>query len=85
MTLYLDTHVGTDLPADLRNKVESRVRSGEKDRFGVIDRGVIIDKEGGKMHCILDAPDPNAVMEHHKALNVPVERESIHRVDAILK
>lgn len=85
MTLFLDTHKGTDLPDDMRRAVQDRIRSGQKDEFGVIDRGVIIDKEAGQMHCILDAPDPNAVIEHHRALNVPLERASIHRVDAILK
>lgn len=85
MTLFLDTHKGTDLPAELRRTVQDRIRSGEKDRFGVIDRGIIIDQEAGEMHCLLDAPDAQAVMEHHKALDVPLDHATIHRADAILK
>lgn len=86
MPIYMDTHEGsTDLPAPLRETVTQRVRTGEKDQFGVIDRGVIIDREGRKMHCVLDAPDVEAVRKHHEALNVPVERETIHRADVIFR
>lgn len=85
MPVFMDTHQGTNLPADLRRQVEERVRSGQKDRFGVIDRGIVIDKDGNKMHCILEGPDADAVMKHHESLNVPLQHESIHRAEAILK
>lgn len=86
MPIYMDTHEGThDLPGELREKVSKRIKSGEKDDFGVIDRGIIIDTEGNKMHCILDAPDAEAVMRHHQALDVPIARETVHRAEAILR
>jgi hypothetical protein len=86
MPIFMDTHEGTtDLPAELRRKVTDRIRSGERDSFGVVDRGIIIDREGRKLHCVLDAPDVEAVRKHHEALNVPVERETIHQADVILK
>ena len=85
MPIFMDTHEGTDLPMELRHTVERRIRSGEADAFGVVDRGVILDNEANRMHCILDAPDMAAVLEHHRALDVPVARETIHRADAILR
>lgn len=85
MPVFMDTHDGTDLPEELRKMVERRVRSGEKDEFGVVDRGVIIDREARRMHCILDAPDAEAVRKHHEKLDVPLDRASIHRADAILR
>jgi len=85
MTLYLDTHQGTELPDELRRQVESRVKSGAKDQFGVVDRGIIIDNEAGEMHCVLDAPNTQAIISHHKSLNVPLENSTIHRASAILK
>lgn len=86
MPIYMDTHEGTtDMPADLRRTVTDRVRNGNKDSFGVIDRGIIIDREGRKMHCVLDAPSVDAVKKHHEALNVPVAHETIHQADVILK
>jgi len=85
MSLYLDTHKGTELPGELRRTVQTRVRSGEKDGFGVVDRGIIIDNEAGEMHCVLDAPNVEAVRQHHAALNVPLDGSTVHRADAILK
>lgn len=86
MPIYMDTHEETtDLPAELRKKVTERVRNGEKDSFGVVDRGIIIDRDGRKLHCVLDAPSVEAVKQHHAALNVPVAHESIHQADVILK
>ncbi|MEA3200415.1 MAG: hypothetical protein QOE90_1843 [Thermoplasmata archaeon] len=81
MPTFLDTHSGTELPSELRRMVEARVKSGEKDSFGVVDRGIIIDREGNEMHCLLDAPDANAIVKHHEALKVPLARETIHRAD----
>lgn len=86
MPIYMDTHdETTDLPAELRRKVTDRVKNGEKDSFGVIDRGIIIDRESRKLHCVLDAPSVDAVKRHHDALNVPVERETIHQADIIFR
>ncbi len=85
MPVFMDTHQGTDLPNDLRRTVESRVRSGAKDDFGVVDRGIVIDQEGREMHCILEAPDAAAIVKHHEALHVPLARETIHRADVILR
>lgn len=86
MPIYMDTHEGSaDLPVPMREALTRRVRTGEKDQFGVVDRGLILDQEGRKMHCILEAPDVEAVRKHHEALNVPVDRETIHRADAILR
>lgn len=86
MPIYMDTHDGTtDLPAELRKKVTERVKTGEKDAFGVIDRGIIIDREGRKLHCVLDAPNVDAVMKHHESLAVPLDHETVHEADAILR
>lgn len=86
MPIYMDTHEETmDLPAELRKKVTDRIRNGERDSFGVVDRGIIIDRDGRKLHCVLDAPNVEAVKQHHAALNVPVEHASIHQADVILK
>ena len=84
--IYMDTHEDTmDLPSELRARITERIRSGEKDAFGVVDRGIIIDREGRKVHCVLDAPDVDAVRRHHEDLNVPLRAETVHRADVILK
>lgn len=86
MPIYMDTHDGTtELPPELREKVKQRVRTGEKDKFGVIDRGIIVDKEARRLHCVLEAPNVDAVRQHHESLNVPLEHSTIHQADVILK
>lgn len=85
MPLFMDTHEGAELPQDLRRRVHERIRSGQPDEHGVIDRGVIIDKDAGTMHCVLEAPDRDAVRRHHESLDVPLDAESVHRADALLR
>lgn len=85
MPIFMDTHQGTEMPAELRRTVESRVRSGERDAHGVIDRGVIFDHDAGTMHCVLDAADRDAVRRHHETLKVPLDERSVHQADAILR
>lgn len=81
----MDTHEGTEIPDELRQMVWTRVRSGERDQHGVIDRGIIIDQDAGRMHCVVRAPDRDAVRRHHELMDVPLDEESVHRADAILK
>lgn len=85
MPLFMDTHKGIELPPEMRKTVEERVRTGKKDEFGVVDRGIIIDLEANELHCVLEAPDTNAVMKHHEVAKVPLEHKTVHRADAILK
>lgn len=85
MPIYMDTHAGAELPAELRRTIESRVTSSERDEFGVMDRGIIMDTQANEMHCVLDAPDVDAVLKHHESVGVPVETSAVHLADAILK
>jgi hypothetical protein len=68
MPLFIDTHNGTELPDEIRNLVQKRIGTGEKDDHGVIDRGVLIDHESNTMHCILEGPDRNAIHPPEKRI-----------------
>lgn len=86
MPVFMDTHSDmAELSPDMRKMVTERVRNGDRDAHGVIDRGIIMDREGRKLHCILEAPDVDAVMRHHQSLNVPIAEETIHQADVILR
>jgi hypothetical protein len=86
MPIFYDTHENTtELPPALRKTVDDRIRSGKPDTYGVVDRGVIIDKQTKQLHCMLEAPDVEAVIAHHKALDVPIDRHTIHTADVMLK
>jgi len=86
MPIFIDTHENTtELPPDLTKTVTSRVNAGQPDDFGVIDRGVLFDKQSRTAHCVLEAPDVDAVVAHHESLKVPLERGTVHRGDFILR
>jgi hypothetical protein len=36
---------------------------------------------GGKVYCLLDGPDEEAIRQHHAALGVPCG--DVHRVDSL--
>jgi hypothetical protein len=36
----------------------------------------------GKVYCLLEGPDEEAIRHHHEALNVPCG--DVHRVDSLL-
>jgi hypothetical protein len=36
----------------------------------------------GKVYCLLEGPDEEAIRNHHEALNVPCG--DVHRVDSLL-
>ncbi len=84
MTIYLDRHPGTAMKGDAAKEVSDRIASGERDEHGVIDRGVLMDKEADMTYCVLDAPDVDAVIRHHEALGLELDADSIHEADAIL-
>jgi hypothetical protein len=86
MPIFMDTHENTtELPPALRRKVEERVKNGNADTYGVVDRGIVMDHQTKRLHCVLDAPDIDAVIAHHKALDVPLDRHTIHTAEVILR
>lgn len=85
MPIYMDTHEKTELSEELRTAVTERIRTGEKDAHGVIDRGIVVDTVDHRLHCVLEAPDTEAIVRHHESLDVPIERETIHEADVVLR
>lgn len=82
MPIFIDWHKAEEIAPDLRETVKRNIASGTPDAHGVIDRGVVLDREQRRMFCILEAPDEEAVRKHHHDAGIEVER--IHRAEAIL-
>ena len=54
---------------------------GATDEFGV--RQVeLFHNADGKVYCLLEGPDEEAIRQHHAALNVPCG--DVHQVDSLL-
>jgi hypothetical protein len=80
MTLFMDFHDDLKLPHQAIEDIGRGAREGETDEFGVRQVELYHNPEG-KVYCLLEAPDAEAVVKHHEALGVPCGE--VHRVDKL--
>jgi Protein of unknown function (DUF4242) len=81
MPTFMDYHDDLKLPPEAIAQIGEGARNGATDEFGV--RQVeLYSNPDGKVYCLLDAPDEEAVRKHHAALDVPCG--DVHRVSSLL-
>lgn len=81
MPRFMDFHDDLKLPAEAIEQFTQETRNGVTDEFGV--RQVeLFHNDDGKVYCLLDGPDEEAIRKHHAALDVPCG--DVHRVDSLL-
>ena len=81
MPRFMDFHEDLKLPQDAIDQIAQGTRDGATDEFGV--RQVeLYHNADGKVYCLLEGPDEEAIRNHHAALNVPCG--DVHRVDSLL-
>jgi hypothetical protein len=69
MPQFMDFHENLKLPQGAIDDIAAGARTGRTDEFGV--RQVeLYHNSDGKVYCLLDAPDEQAVRDHHAALGV---------------
>jgi hypothetical protein len=76
----MDFHDDLKLPQQAIEEIGRGSREGEKDRFGVRQIELFHNPDG-KVYCLLEAPDEEAVRKHHAALDVPCG--DVHQVDSL--
>ena len=81
MPRFMDYHDDLKLPAEAIRDIGQGARDGAKDEFGVQQIELFHNPEG-KVYCLLEAPDEEAVRKHHAALDVPCGQ--VHRVDSLM-
>jgi hypothetical protein len=80
MPRFMDYHDNLKLPQQAIDDIGRGAKEGESDQFGV--RQVeLFHNPDGKVYCLLDAPDEQAVRDHHAALDVPCG--DVHLVDSL--
>ena len=78
---FMDFHDDLKLPAEGIQQIAQGTREGATDEFGV--RQVeLYHNPDGKVYCLLDGPDEDAIRKHHEALDVPCG--DVQRVDGVL-
>ena len=81
MPQFMDFHDDLKLPDDAVQQITKEAKEQKSDEFGV--RQVeLFHNADGKVYCLLDAPDADAVRAHHAAIGVPCGE--VHEVSGIL-
>ena len=81
MPRFMDYHDDLQLPQEAIDQIAQGTREGATDEFGV--RQVeLYHNADGKVYCLLDAPDADAVRAHHAAIGVPCGE--VHEVSGIM-
>ena len=69
MARFMDFHEDLKLPAEAIAQIADDTRNARADQFGV--RQIeLYPTANGKVYCLLEAPDEEAVRSHHEALGV---------------
>jgi hypothetical protein len=81
MPQFMDFHDDLKLPEDAVQQITKEAKERKSDEFGVRQIELFHNSDG-KVYCLLDAPDADAVRRHHAALGVPCG--DVHEVSGIL-
>ena len=81
MPMFMDFHDDLKLPPEAVAQIAAGTREGATDEFGV--RQVeLYHNADGKVYCLLEGPDEDAIRKHHDALSVPCG--DVHQVNGLL-
>lgn len=81
MPRFMDFHDDLKLPADAITQITEDTKEGKSDQFGVRQIELYHNPDG-KVWCLLEAPDADAVRHHHESLGVPCG--DVHEVNSLL-
>jgi hypothetical protein len=81
MPTFMDFHDDLKLPDDAIRNITKETEEGKVDKFGVRQVELFHNPQG-KVYCLLEAPDEEAVRSHHAALGVPCG--DVHEVKSLL-
>lgn len=81
MPQFMDFHDELKLPNEAIQQITQDTKDAKVDEFGVRQVELFHNPEG-KVYCLLEAPDADAVRRHHAALGVPCG--DVHEVSGLL-
>jgi hypothetical protein len=80
MPKFMDFHEHLALPSEAIEQITQESRDGQTDEFGV-HQVELFHNADGKVYCLLEAPDADAVRAHHAALGL--ECGEVHEVTGL--
>ncbi|MGO8958574.1 MAG: nickel-binding protein [Streptosporangiaceae bacterium] len=81
MPRFIDYHDDLKLPDEAIAQIAQGTRDGAVDEFGVRQIELYHNVDG-KVYCLLEGPDEEAIRRHHAALDVPCG--DVHEVNSLL-
>ena len=81
MPTFMDFHDDLKLPPEAIDQIAQGTRGGATDEFGVRQIELYHNTDG-KVYCLLEGPDEDAIRKHHAALDVPCG--AVHQVSSLL-
>jgi hypothetical protein len=81
MPRFMDFHDDLKLPPEAIEQITQGTREGATDAFGVRQLELYHNADG-KVYCLLEGPDAEAIRAHHAALGVPCG--DVHEVSSLL-
>jgi hypothetical protein len=81
MPQFMDYHDDLKLPDQAIQQITQDTKEHKADEFGVRQVDLFHNPDG-KVYCLLEAPDAEAVRKHHEALGVPCGE--VHQVSGLL-
>jgi hypothetical protein len=81
MRRFMAFHDDLRLPAEAVEQIAAGTRAGATDEFGVRQIELYHNADG-KVCCLLEGPDEEAIRRHHQALGVPCGDG--HQVNSLL-
>jgi hypothetical protein len=77
---FMDFHEDLKLPAEAIEQIAEDTRGERADQFGVRQIELYHNADG-KVYCLLEGPDEEAIRQHHAALGVSCGE--VHQVDSL--
>lgn len=81
MARFMDFHEDLKLPQEAIDQIAQETRDGATDEFGVRQIELYHNADG-KVYCLLEGPDEEAVRKHHAALGLSCG--DVHAVSSLL-
>ena len=80
MPRFMDFHADLKLPPEAIEQIADDARNGRADQFGVRQIDLYTNSDG-KVYCLLEGPDEDAIRRHHAAFDVPCG--DVHQVSSL--
>jgi len=82
MPKYIDFHAQMPaIPPEALSQVRASV--GKTDTDGVKNINAYFTKDG-QGYCVTEAPNPDAVCQHHKAMGIALDKGEVHEITTTL-